>query len=322
MAAQFTFVKGKEYKVVNWIDGEIRITTFSAAGRESDVRSEKTKSVVMAALVDSAHAEALEMNAESVSRDEMMANQAFRAFWSQSEFSVFDNALVAWEAMHAEALEMNKLYGTMHRYAVLVASDEVKKTLIEQAHVEALAINDFIDNLANSCTDTDKQDAVNWLLQRVGTTAAKDACEFLGIKGAYYLRPIEGAEAPTTQAEPSNQTVARRSSLSHKIGLAFAGAALMFSGMTHAEALPTYPVDASRLSLEGAVTVSIDCDSKKVDVIDETTTAAFFSRQVKSQVWNICYGVKGTIARNYTFTMNNQVAAHNMVSNNSDRHPL
>lgn len=62
-------------------------------------------------------------------------------------------------------------------------------------HAEALAINDFIDNVANACTDTDKQDAVKWLLQRVGIPAAKAACERQGIKGAYYLRAIEEAEA-------------------------------------------------------------------------------------------------------------------------------
>lgn len=62
MAAQIIFVNGKEYKVVNWIDGSVYFTTFSAAGKETNVRSVKTKAVVMAALVAKAHAEALEEN--------------------------------------------------------------------------------------------------------------------------------------------------------------------------------------------------------------------------------------------------------------------
>lgn len=126
----------------------------------------------------------------------------------------------------------------------------------------------------------------------------------------------------SSQDQARKQTVARRNSLSHKIGLAFAGAALLFSGMTRAEVVPSYPVDASRMSLEGSVAVSIDCDAKKVDVLRESTTAAYFSKQVKKQVWNICYGQSGTLDRVYTFVMNKQVGAHDMAVNNSDRHPL
>lgn len=64
MAAQFTFVKGKEYKVVNWIDGVVYVTTFSAAGKESTVKSAATIARVMANLVSEAHAEALVINAK------------------------------------------------------------------------------------------------------------------------------------------------------------------------------------------------------------------------------------------------------------------
>ncbi|QHJ80209.1 MAG: hypothetical protein [Bacteriophage sp.] len=127
---------------------------------------------------------------------------------------------------------------------------------------------------------------------------------------------------PTAQAEARTQTVARRNSLTHKIGIAFAGLALAFSGFTHAEVAPSYPVDASRLSLEGYVAVSIDCDAKKVDVVRESTSAAYFSRQVKKQVLNICYGQTGTLDRVYTFVMNKTVGAHDMLVNNSNRHPL
>lgn len=271
MAAQFTFVKGKEYKVVNWIDGEIRITTFSAAGRESDVRSENTKSVVMAALVESAHTEALAMNEEMDSRHVDSA-----AYSAQSAFEALD-LFAQWnvvDAAHSEALEIDAILNEhnkeMDQLGFLLNAPAQRRKMIERDHEEALAMDVEL----------------------------------------------------SSQDQASKQTVARRNSLSHKIGLAFAGAALLFSGMTRAEVVPSYPVDASRMSLEGSVAVSIDCDAKKVDVLRESTTAAYFSKQVKKQVWNICYGQSGTLDRVYTFVMNKQVGAHDMAVNNSDRHPL
>lgn len=138
----------------------------------------------------------------------------------------------------------------------------------------------------------------------------------------YHVEALVMDAEISAQDKARTQTVARRNSLSHKIGLAFAGASMLFSGMTHAEVIPSYPVDASRISFEGSVAVSIDCDAKKVDVLRESTTAAYFSKQVKKQVWSICYGQSGTLDRVYTFVMNKKVGAHDMVVNNSDRHPL
>lgn len=83
-----------------------------------------------------------------------------------------------------------------------------------------------------------------------------------------------------------------------------------------------YPVDASRLRIEGSTTVQINCDLKKVIVLKDTSDVRFFSKQIKKQVWEICYGQKGPLHMTYTFKMSQQVGAHDMLSNNSDRHPL
>lgn len=132
-------------------------------------------------------------------------------------------------------------------------------------------------------------------------------------------------EEKSAQDQAITQTLARRNSLSHKIGLAFAGAALVFSSLVspvQAEVVPSYPVDASRMSLEGSVAVSIDCSTRKVDVIRESTDAAYFSNQVKKQVANICYGQEGTLDRVYVFKMNKRVGAHDMMVNNTGRWTL
>nr|DAZ70761.1 MAG TPA: hypothetical protein [Caudoviricetes sp.] len=130
---------------------------------------------------------------------------------------------------------------------------------------------------------------------------------------------------PSAQDQAITQTLARQNSLSHKIGLAFAGAALVFSSLAapvQAEVVPSYPVDASRMSLEGSVAVSIDCSTLTVDVIRESNNAGYFSKQVKKQVANICYGEKGTLDRVYVFKMNKRVGAHDMMVNNTGRWTL
>lgn len=97
---------------------------------------------------------------------------------------------------------------------------------------------------------------------------------------------------------------------------------LMLTASASAEVLPDYPVNASRLSLNGSVAVSIDCDSRKVEVVRESTKAAYFSSQVKKQVANICYGKTGTLDRVYVFKMDKRVGSYDMLVNNADRKPL
>lgn len=92
-----------------------------------------------------------------------------------------------------------------------------------------------------------------------------------------------------------------------------------YVGNVNAESLPSYPVQAVRMSLEGSVAVSIDCATKNVEVIRESTTGKYFSRQVKKQVANICHGESGTLDRVYVFKMNQQVGAHDMLVNNTNR---
>lgn len=107
MAAQIVFIGNKEYKVVNWIDGAVHITTFSAAGKESAVRSEKTKARVMAALVEKAHDEAIEVD-EAVEWEKITPQQraihASRVVYGllMKDKHRIDNAV---DACHAEALE-------------------------------------------------------------------------------------------------------------------------------------------------------------------------------------------------------------------------
>lgn len=137
----------------------------------------------------------------------------------------------------------------------------------------------------------------------------------------YHAEALE-MNKPSAQEQAIAHTVARKNSLTQKIGLAFAGAALVFSSVVspvQAEVVPSYPVDASRMSLEGSVAVSIDCQSNKVDVIRESTSAKYFSKQVKKQVRNICYGQIGTLDRVYVFKMNKVVGAHDMMVNDPGR---
>ena len=122
MSAQFVFVKNKEYKVVNWIDGNVYFSTFSAAGRESDVRSEKTKTVVMAALVEAAHAEALKMNI-LIDHAEIAEDSATTA--------------AAWRD-HINSPEVMQ-----ERFAEY--SPKFKKHFIDRSHDDALRMNEGID---------------------------------------------------------------------------------------------------------------------------------------------------------------------------------
>lgn len=61
----------------------------------------------IAALVDAAHAEALEMNAEVDAAAAIMKVPAINAYWMNCESMKVVVAVREWDAMHAEALEMN-----------------------------------------------------------------------------------------------------------------------------------------------------------------------------------------------------------------------
>ncbi|MHA8112679.1 hypothetical protein ACX122_06105 [Kosakonia cowanii] len=49
-----------------------------------------------------------------------------------------------------------------------------------------------------------------------------------------------------------------------------------------------YPVDAARLSLGGDIHVNIDCSTREVKVISDTSNG-IFSRHVNKRISNICY---------------------------------
>lgn len=49
-----------------------------------------------------------------------------------------------------------------------------------------------------------------------------------------------------------------------------------------------YPVEAARLSLGGDIHVNIDCATRKMDVISDTSNG-IFSRHIYKRINNICY---------------------------------
>lgn len=81
-----------------------------------------------------------------------------------------------------------------------------------------------------------------------------------------------------------------------------------------AETLPQYPNQAIRLSMQGYTSVSINCDTNSVTVKSESTSAAYFSRQVKKDVHSICYGESGVLNRKYIFEMDRNNGRHNMLA--------
>lgn len=91
--------------------------------------------------------------------------------------------------------------------------------------------------------------------------------------------------------------------------IAFLGGS--YVGYVGAETLPRYPVNASRMSLEGFTNVKIDCATKKVEVVAESNK--YFATQVRRDVWQICYGQSAVIARNYVFKMSNKLGAHDVL---------
>lgn len=192
---------------------------------------------------------------------------------------------------------------------------KVMAKLVEECHAEALEMNRKFtrDNFEENYTATKQYNEF--------TESEVEEARAMNAELDEAIRTKE----KSAQDQAITQTLARRNSLSHKIGLAFAGAALVFSSLVspvQAEVVPSYPVDASRMSLEGSVAVSIDCSTRKVDVIRESTDAAYFSKQVKKQVANICYGQEGTLDRVYVFKMNKRVGAHDMMVNNTGRWTL
>lgn len=327
-----TLENGKEYRVTvrkNSIDVSVktcRVHHEVSLPTYMTVTGKHVVAKVMAALVESDHAEALAMNEEMDRRHvdsvAYSAQSAFEALDLFAQWNVVD-------AAHSEALAMNDAFDrSFHRRAANWGAMDSMSRWIEIEKAEALAhsMNWQIDFYAQPDHKQAFQVASHHAVALEMNDDFNHAQSMKAMKESAISCDCEVArqsfEEKTAQNQASTQTVARRNSLSHKIGLAFAGAALLFSGMTHAEVVPSYPVDASRMSLEGSVAVSIDCDAKKVDVLRESTTAAYFSKQVKKQVWNICYGQSGTLDRVYTFVMNKAVGAHDMLVNNSDRHPL
>lgn len=212
------------------------------------------------------------------------------------------------EECHAEALEMNRKFtrdNFEEKYTSTMQYNEFDQSEVDEAN----GMNDAFDASFH-------RRAANW-------GAMDSMSKWIEIDKAHEeaLRINE----TSAQDQDITQTLARRNSLSHKIGLAFAGAALVFSSLVspvQAEVVPSYPVDASRMSLEGSVAVSIDCSTRKVDVIRESTKSGYFSKQVKKQVANICYGQEGTLDRVYVFKMNKRVGAHDMMVNNTGRWTL
>lgn len=74
--------------------------------------------------------------------------------------------------------------------------------------------------------------------------------------------------------------------------LLFAAALLLLAGCTNKHTdnafQMDYPVDAARLSLGGDIHVNIDCATREVEVISDSSNG-IFSRHIKKRLSNICY---------------------------------
>ena len=74
--------------------------------------------------------------------------------------------------------------------------------------------------------------------------------------------------------------------------LLFAAALLLLAGCTNKHTdnafQMDYHVDAARLSLGGDIHVNIDCATREVEVISDSSNG-IFSRHIKKRLSNICY---------------------------------
>lgn len=72
----------------------------------------------------------------------------------------------------------------------------------------------------------------------------------------------------------------------------FAAVLLLLAGCTDKQTdyafQMDYPVDAARLSLGGDIHVNIDCATRKMEVISDSSNG-LFSRHVNKRLPNICY---------------------------------
>lgn len=74
--------------------------------------------------------------------------------------------------------------------------------------------------------------------------------------------------------------------------LLFAAALLLLAGCTNKHTdyafQMDYPVDAARLSLGGDIHVNIDCATREIEVISDSSNG-IFSRHINKRLSNICY---------------------------------
>ncbi|MBD8459333.1 hypothetical protein [Enterobacter cloacae] len=86
--------------------------------------------------------------------------------------------------------------------------------------------------------------------------------------------------------------------------LLFAAALLLLAGCTNKHTENTfhmdYPVDAARLSLGGDIHVNIDCATREVEVISDSSNG-IFSRHINKRLSNICYKKTDKLDVTYRF---------------------
>lgn len=80
-----------------------------------------------------------------------------------------------------------------------------------------------------------------------------------------------------------------------------------------------YPVDAARLSLGGDVNVQINCATRKMDVISDTSDG-LFSRHIYRRLSNICYKKTDSMNVIYHFIADKGVK-QNMIATQYPRVP-
>lgn len=61
-----------------------------------------------------------------------------------------------------------------------------------------------------------------------------------------------------------------------------------------------YPIDAARLSISGNAEVTVNCVTKEVKVVSDSSNGVF-SRHIRKRVYNICYMKNETLNIVYQF---------------------
>jgi len=80
-----------------------------------------------------------------------------------------------------------------------------------------------------------------------------------------------------------------------------------------------YPVEAARLSLGGDVSASINCSTREINILSDSSNG-IFSRHIQKRLSNICYKKNNKMTVHYYFTSEKGVR-QNMLATQHPRIP-